>query len=81
MICANGIGVSTFFWKYVEERYADSRPVIVWDYRGHGRSDYPQDLDDLTMESNAADLAAVLDAFGYERAVLLGLEIPDADAV
>ena len=72
IVCANGIGVSTFFWKYVEEAFAAARPVIVWDYRGHGLSEYPRDLDDLTMEANADDLARVLDAFGHERAVALG---------
>lgn len=72
LICANGIGVSTCFWRYVEDHFADTRPVIVWDYRGHGLSEFPRDLDALTMEGNAEDLRRVLDAFGHERAVLLG---------
>ena len=72
MICANGIGVSTIFWRYVEDRYSRERPVITWDYKGHGNSEFPRDLDGLTMEANADDMAAVLDAFGYERAILLG---------
>lgn len=72
MICANGIGVSTFFWEYLEDHFADERPVILWDYRGHGRSEFPRDLDGLTMEAMAEDMRRVLDAFGQERAVLLG---------
>jgi pimeloyl-ACP methyl ester carboxylesterase len=72
MICANGIGVSTIFWRFLEERFADERPVITWDYRGHGNSEFPRDLADLTMESNADDLARVLDAYGYQRAIALG---------
>lgn len=71
-VCSNGIGVSTFFWRYLEEHFADTRPVIVWDYRGHGKSEFPRDLDALTMENNAEDLRRVLDAFGHERAVHLG---------
>ena len=72
MVCANGIGVGTFFWCYVEERYSPERPVIAFDYRGHGRSEFPRDLDDLSVESCAEDLLRVLDSFGYERAILLG---------
>jgi len=72
MICANGIGVSTFFWKYIEEAFSASRPVIAWDYRGHGKSEFPRDLDDLTMEAMGDDLLRVLEAFGHERAILLG---------
>lgn len=72
IICNNGIGVATIFWHYVEEHFSATRPVIVWDYRGHGESEYPRDLDDLTMESMADDMAKVLDAFGHERAIILG---------
>lgn len=72
LICCNGIGVSTIFWRYLERHFADTRPVIVWDYRGHGQSEFPRDLDALTMEGNAEDLRRVMDAFGHERAVQLG---------
>ena len=47
MICANGIGVSTVWWRCIEDRFTPERPVIAWDYRGHGESEYPRDLDDL----------------------------------
>ena len=72
IVCANGIGVGTFFWVYVEERFSPERPVIVFDYRGHDRSEFPRDLDDLSVETCAQDLLRVLDAFGYEQALLRG---------
>ena len=72
IVCCNGIGVATFFWKYVERHFAAERPVILWDYRGHGESGEPPTLDNLTMEQNARDLLAVLDSFGIDKAVLAG---------
>lgn len=72
MICCNGIGVSTFFFDYLERHFSPSRPVIQWDYAGHGKSEFPRDLDGLTMENMADDGSRVLDAFGYERAIWLG---------
>lgn len=72
ILCNNGIGVSTFFWRYVEEHFSLTRPVICWDYRGHGQSEFPRDLDGLTMQAMADDAARVLDAFGHERAIVLG---------
>jgi pimeloyl-ACP methyl ester carboxylesterase len=72
IVCCNGIGVSTFFWKYVERHFAPERPVILWDYRGHGESGTPPSLDDLTIERNADDLRCVLDSFGVEKGVLAG---------
>ncbi len=72
LLCANGIGVSTIFYKYVEQHFPATRPVICFDYRGHGKSEYPRDLEDLTMEANAEDMRRVLDAFGHEKAICLG---------
>lgn len=72
LVCCNGIGVATFFWKYVERHFALERPVILWDYRGHGESGDPPSLENLTMEQNARDLLSVLDSFGVEKAVLAG---------
>ena len=74
MICCNGVGVSTFFWKYVVEHFSRDHRVIVWDYVGHGRSDRPADPlnADLSVPRCADDLGRVLDAAGAGDAVLLG---------
>ena len=72
--CCNGVGVSIFFWKYLVDHYSDRHTVVMWDYRAHGRSDRPVDLDamDMSIRRHALDLGAVLDAVGVERALLLG---------
>jgi pimeloyl-ACP methyl ester carboxylesterase len=74
IVCCNGVGVSTFFWKYVVRYFAPQRRIVTWDYRGHNSSGLPKRLTPrgLSMSANAHDLAAVLDACGIERAVLLG---------
>jgi len=46
--------------------------VIAYDARGHGRSGAPADGAAYTYEHLVADLQAVLDAAGVERAVLAG---------
>ena len=72
--CCNGVGVSTFFWKYVTSQFADRYTVIVWDYRGHGRSQRQLDphTTDMSVERHADDLKAVLQAL----ATSLKLEKP-----
>lgn len=47
--------------------------VVTFDGRGNGRSDRPQDPAAYRHEEFVADLIAVLDATGTERAVLAGL--------
>lgn len=72
IVCANGVGVSTFFWDYVAHRFLRERQVLVWDYRGHGASGRPKQIHGITMGTNAEDLARVLDANQLDRVVLLG---------
>jgi pimeloyl-ACP methyl ester carboxylesterase len=74
--CANGVGVGTFFWKYVTRAFLDRFTVLTWDYRGHGRSDRridPRDMD-LGVARHADDLAAVIEGVAGRRvpALLIG---------
>jgi pimeloyl-ACP methyl ester carboxylesterase len=48
------------------------RRVIAYDARGHGESTPPEDPDAYAYEDLTADLRAVLDGRGVERAVLIG---------
>ncbi len=64
LVCNNGVGVSTFFWKYIMAHFSDRFTVVVWDYRGHGRSERGLDplTADMTIVRHAEDLEAVLQA-------------------
>src|SRR5690606_32356768 len=49
--------------------------VITWDMRGHGQSDSPEDQAAYSEAATVADMAAILDACGIERAVIGGLSL------
>ena len=68
----NGIGVSTFFWKYIVRYFAAHCRIILWDYRSHGRSDPAPNYKDLSMDNTARDLKAVLDHNKIDKAMLIG---------
>ncbi|MSQ02333.1 MAG: alpha/beta hydrolase [Myxococcales bacterium] len=74
LLCNNGVGVSTFFWSYFTERFADRYTVVLWDYRGHGQSDALSDPTggDVGVARHTRDMLAVMDAAGIERAVVCG---------
>lgn len=72
ILCSNGVGVATFFWKHMQRCFASSRAVIIWDYRGHGNSPVPPRPEEVTVRLCAADLWRVADAAGAPRAVLVG---------
>ena len=61
------------FWKLQVPYLARHFPVVVYDGPGNGRSDRTTDPARYTVDAYAADAAAVLDACGVERAVVVGL--------
>jgi len=73
LVCQNGVGVTITFWEGVADRFARrGYRTVIWDYRGHGRSDDPRSLAEATLGICVDDLAKVLDACGIDRACLLG---------
>ncbi len=74
IVCCNGLGVSTFFWKFVVAHFSDTHRVVVWDYVGHGQSDRPASVDQVhtDMPSFARDLARITQELDLGPAVLLG---------
>jgi pimeloyl-ACP methyl ester carboxylesterase/DNA-binding CsgD family transcriptional regulator len=58
-------------WRHWLEGLAERHTVVGYDERGCGVSD--RDVEDLSLEARLADLAAVIDAAGLERAALLGI--------
>ena len=60
------------FWKLQVPYLARHFPVVVYDGPGNGLSERTTDPARYTFDAYAADAAAVLDACGVERAVVVG---------
>jgi len=58
-------------WSTHLEHLRPSRRALALDLRGHGRSDVPKD-GDYSVKGRAEDVAAVAEALGLERFVLVG---------
>ena len=75
LLLSHGYGASAAMWAPNVAALAADRPVITWDMRGHGRSDSPEEPEQYSHAACVADMAALLDAAGAERAVLGGLSL------
>ena len=53
-------------------RVAERRRAVTWDMRGHGASAYPDDPAEYSVPLSLADMEALLDEVGADRAVLAG---------
>ncbi|MFE6747560.1 alpha/beta fold hydrolase [Kitasatospora purpeofusca] len=74
VVLAHGWTCTTHFWAPVIHRLADRYRVVVYDQRGHGRSEIPSSRARYSTRALAEDLAAVLTRVvpEGERAVLAG---------
>jgi pimeloyl-ACP methyl ester carboxylesterase len=75
LLLTHGFGATAGMWDPNIEALMADRPVIVWDQRGHGASDAPDDMDRYSEQISVADMAAILAAAGADRAVLGGMSL------
>lgn len=71
VILSPGLGGSAAYWAPNLEALAARHRVVLYDHRGTGRSERALPPS-LTVEDMAADLAALMDGLGIERAHLVG---------
>ncbi len=72
IVLCNGMGVSTFFWKYFENNFKHHFQVITWDYRGHGRSAPPKNKANISVGALVEDCKAVCDELKVKKALFIG---------
>jgi hypothetical protein len=60
----NGVLGSTGYWAYFRHFFRNRCRVVVWDYRGHGRSELPTNVSCMSIGSYCHDLKSVLDRLG-----------------
>lgn len=72
MLLTHGFSATAEMWKANLAALSQKYRVIVWDMRGHGRSDYPEDIAAYSEALTIGDIAALLDAHGVESAIIGG---------
>lgn len=75
VLLSHGYSATSRMWQGQVEALAPRYRVITWDMRGHGQSDSPDDPARYSEAHTVADMAAILDALGIERAVIGGLSL------
>lgn len=81
LMLIHGWSCNQDFWAPQREAFATHFRVVTLDLAGHGLSRAPLAARDWSIENFAADVEAVIDALGAERAVLVGHSMGGAVAV
>ena len=62
-------------WRGQIEALTKTHKLVIWDMRGHGQSDYPEDPAAYSERATVADMLALLDAVEADKAVVGGLSL------
>lgn len=75
LVMTHGFAGPSRHWRPELEGLAETRPLVLYDVRGHDRTTVPSDPGAYSLPTFAADLAALLDAIGIERAHIGGVSM------
>ena len=75
LLLTHGYSSTSEMWQGQITALSKHSQLVVWDMRGHGRSDYPDDASAYSEALTVADMAALLDEVGADRAIVGGLSL------
>jgi pimeloyl-ACP methyl ester carboxylesterase len=75
MLLTHGYSLTSAMWQGQIEALSRHHQLIVWDVRGHGQSDYPDNPAAYSEALTVADMAALLDEVGADSAIVGGLSL------
>ena len=75
LLLTHGYSATSGMWAGQIAALSERYQLIIWDMRGHGRSDYPADPAAYSEAETVTDMAAILDTVGAETAIVGGLSL------
>jgi len=75
LLLTHGYSSTSAMWRGQIEALSKQHQLVLWDMRGHGQSDYPDDPEAYSEALTVADISALLDAVGARKAIIGGLSL------
>jgi len=75
ILLSHGYSSTSRMWDGQVAALKDRYQVVVWDFRGHGDSDYPKDQSKYSEALTVGDMKALLDTVGAKQAIVAGLSL------
>lgn len=75
ILLTHGYSATSQMWQGQIEELSRDHQLVIWDMRGHGRSDSPDDPALYSEPATVADMAALLDEVGAKTAIVGGLSL------
>src|SRR6202166_355736 len=75
LLLTHGYSSTSAMWLGQIDALSRDHKLVLWDMRGHGQSDYPEDPAAYSEALTVADIAALLDEIGADSAIVGGLSL------
>jgi pimeloyl-ACP methyl ester carboxylesterase len=75
LLLTHGYSSTSAMWQGQIEALSRHHKLVLWDMRGHGQSDYPDDPSAYSEALTVGDIAALLDKGGAASAIVGGLSL------
>ncbi|WGS20637.1 MULTISPECIES: alpha/beta fold hydrolase [unclassified Bradyrhizobium] len=75
LILTHGYSSTSAMWQGQIEALSKHHKLVLWDMRGHGLSDYPDDPASYSEALTVGDIAGLLDAVDADKAIVGGLSL------
>jgi pimeloyl-ACP methyl ester carboxylesterase len=75
LLLTHGYSSTSAMWEGQIKALSKHHKLVLWDMRGHGRSDYPDDPAAYSEALTVGDMAALLDEIGADSAIVGGLSL------
>tara|TARA_B100000315_G_scaffold255238_1_gene298144 strand:+ start:322 stop:1110 length:789 start_codon:yes stop_codon:yes gene_type:complete len=75
VLLTHGFSATSRMWTPQLKALTEQYQLVIWDMRGHGKSDSPADLSCYNEALTVRDMAALLDAIDVQSAVIGGLSL------
>ncbi len=75
LLLTHGYSSTSAMWQGQIAALSNHHKLVLWDMRGHGQSDYPDDPKAYGEALTVTDMAALLDQVGADSAIVGGLSL------
>lgn len=75
ILLTHGYSAASAMWQGQIEPLSKDHTLILWDMRGHGETDSPEDQAAYSEPATVGDMLALLDTVGADKAVVGGLSL------
>ena len=75
IVISDGLGCNGVFFEDFIEEFKDRAYIVIWNYRGHGKSESPKDKSHFSIDYCVSDLERLLQHLKIKHAIHMGFSM------